>query len=71
MKTMNLKEYFELGGELSEGQIVSNKRDGKVKFIKRDDENSITIEKNNGIRWPVSNWFFWVDNVKISIDIES
>lgn len=58
-------------GELTEGQTVSNKRDGNVKFIKRNDNDSITIEKEDGIRWSVSNWFFWVDNVKISIGIDS
>ena len=68
---MNLKDYFNLGGELTEGQIISNKRDGDVKFIKRNDNDSITIEKKDGIRWSVSNWFFWVDNVIISIKTQN
>jgi hypothetical protein len=71
MKKMNLDEYFKLGGELAEGQIVSDKKYGNVKFIKRNDDNSITIEKNDGYRWSISNCRFWVDNVIISIKVQN
>jgi len=67
MKSMNLKKYFRLGGELTEGQIIYNKRCGDVKFIKRNDKDTITIEKEDGLRWSVSNWLFWVHDVIISI----
>jgi hypothetical protein len=68
-KIMNLKEYFELGGELTEGHTVRNNKDGEVKFIKRNDADSITIEKSNGVRWSVSNWMYYVDNVKVTISV--
>lgn len=67
---MNLKVYFELGGELTEGQKLSNKRNGEVKFIKRNDNDSITIVKKDGVRWSVSNWFFWVDDVENFIGVK-
>lgn len=60
MKKIDLQEYFNSDGELPSGYPVSNLIDGDMVFIKRNDDDYVSVKRKDGSIKIFKNYYLYI-----------